>query len=215
MPLESHKKVDGQKYIGQGRSKKIARIQAAEAALRSFIQFKDGTTLSPIMNASTNLDFTSDEHIENGLFESCKLHILKFLLFFPLHFCLYSDQMVFTVIFRFHRIEMCSVAFFSFFHSLKLETVSKNLINKKQVPEKGPVMLLYELFNDVSIDCVASDGVQHSRFKMVATVNNQRFEGTGKQTFNSYYSRIIQFSSSKIDEINELIINSIFEMHTN
>lgn len=52
-------------------------------------------------------------------------------------------------------------------------------MNKKQTPEKGPVMLLYELFNDVQIDCVSSDGVQHSRFKMVATVNNQKFEGTG------------------------------------
>lgn len=57
---------------------------------------------------------------------------------------------------------------------------NKNLLNKKQVPEKGPVMLLYELFNDVTIECISSDGVQHSRFKMVATVNSQRFEGTGR-----------------------------------
>lgn len=53
------------------------------------------------------------------------------------------------------------------------------MMNKKTTPEKGPVMLLYELFNDVQIDCVSSDGVQHSRFKMIATVNNQKFEGTG------------------------------------
>lgn len=33
--------VDGQKYIGQGRSKKLARIDAATSALRDFIQFKD------------------------------------------------------------------------------------------------------------------------------------------------------------------------------
>lgn len=63
--------------------------------------------------------------------------------------------------------------------------MNKNLSNKKQVPEKGPVMLLYELYNDVTIDCISTDGVQHSRFKMVATVNNQRFEGTGnKKYFN-------------------------------
>lgn len=59
---------------------------------------------------------------------------------------------------------------------------SKSLINKKQVPEKGPVMLLYELFTDVQIDCMSSNGVQHSRFKMIATVNDQKFEGTGKLT---------------------------------
>ncbi|XP_031625540.1 double-stranded RNA-specific editase Adar isoform X2 [Contarinia nasturtii] len=115
--------VDGEKYVGQGRSKKLARIQAAEAALRSFIQFKDGTALSPVKSANT-MDFTSDDHMDNN-------------------------------------------------------DTNKAAANKKQTPEKGPVMLLYELFNDVQIDCVSSDGVQHSRFKMVATVNNQKFEGTG------------------------------------
>lgn len=65
------------------------------------------------------------------------------------------------------------------FHSFVLIEPNKALVNKKPTPDKGPVMLLYELFNDVQIDCVSSDGVQHSRFKMVATVNNQKFEGTG------------------------------------
>lgn len=58
--------MDGQKYAGQGRSKKIARIQAAEAALRNFIQLKDGTTLTPMLKNASNLDFTSDDHIDNG-----------------------------------------------------------------------------------------------------------------------------------------------------
>jgi hypothetical protein len=44
--------VDGQTYIGRGRSKKIARIEAAAAALRNFIQFKDGATL-----VSTHFNF--------------------------------------------------------------------------------------------------------------------------------------------------------------
>lgn len=57
--------VDGQKYLGQGRSKKIARIEAAATALRSFIQFKDGAVLTPLKPAC-NLDFTSDEHLDNG-----------------------------------------------------------------------------------------------------------------------------------------------------
>lgn len=50
---------------------------------------------------------------------------------------------------------------------------------KTTVPDKGPVMLLYELFNDVKFDCVPSDGSQHSRFKMIATANGKTFEGTG------------------------------------
>ncbi|XP_058063417.1 uncharacterized protein LOC131213399 [Anopheles bellator] len=50
----------------------------------------------------------------------------------------------------------------------------------KSQPEKGPVMLLHELFTDAHFECVSSDGLQHSKFTVVVTVNdNQRFEGTG------------------------------------
>lgn len=68
------------------------------------------------------------------------------------------------------------------------------MINKdgqKQIPEKGPVMLLYELFNNVNIECASTDGAQHSRFKMIATVNDKKFEGTGFYDFSFY----IQFHS--------------------
>ncbi|XP_070075367.1 double-stranded RNA-specific editase Adar isoform X6 [Drosophila takahashii] len=118
--------VDGQKYLGQGRSKKVARIEAAATALRSFIQFKDGAVLSPL-KPSGNLDFTSDEHLEND--------------------------------------------------------VSKSAITvdgQKKVPDKGPVMLLYELFNDVNFECINIDGAQNNcRFKMTVTINEKKFDGTG------------------------------------
>ncbi|XP_032289367.1 double-stranded RNA-specific editase Adar isoform X5 [Drosophila virilis] len=118
--------VDGQKYMGQGRSKKVARIEAAATALRSFIQFKDGAVLSPLKPAG-NLDFTSDEHLEND--------------------------------------------------------ATKNTIavdGQKKVPDKGPVMLLYELFNDVNFECMNIDGAQNNcRFKMTVTINDKKFDGTG------------------------------------
>ncbi|XP_068154399.1 double-stranded RNA-specific editase Adar isoform X3 [Drosophila tropicalis] len=118
--------VDGQKYMGQGRSKKVARIEAAATALRSFIQFKDGAVLTPL-KPSGNLDFTSDEHLEND--------------------------------------------------------VSKNAIavdGQKKVPDKGPVMLLYELFNDVKFECVNIDGAQNNcRFKMTVTIKDKKFDGIG------------------------------------
>ncbi|KAI9581779.1 hypothetical protein GQX74_010096 [Glossina fuscipes] len=118
--------VDGQKYIGQGRSKKIARIEAAATALRSFIQFKDGAVLTPLKPAC-NLDFTSDEHLDNDSNKSA---------------------------------------------------ISGD--GQKKVPDKGPVMLLYELFNDVHFDCSTVDGAQNNcRFKMTVTVNNNKFDGTG------------------------------------
>lgn len=55
-----------------------------------------------------------------------------------------------------------------------------NTEGQKQVPEKGPVMLLYELFTDVAFECNSSDGPPHSRFKMTVKVNEQNFIGTGK-----------------------------------
>lgn len=42
-------------------------MDAAATALRSFIQFKDGAALMPSMKPTQNLDFTSDEPIENGI----------------------------------------------------------------------------------------------------------------------------------------------------
>lgn len=84
--------MDGQKYVGQGKSKKLARIDAASSALRDFIQFKDqqikngvigintrlsSNSLSGISsNLNNNLDFTSDEHIENtGILSSNSIKI--------------------------------------------------------------------------------------------------------------------------------------------
>uniref|UniRef100_T1GEE5 DRBM domain-containing protein n=1 Tax=Megaselia scalaris TaxID=36166 RepID=T1GEE5_MEGSC len=123
---KTHPQVDGQKYTGQGRSKKVARIEAAATALRSFIQFKDGAILQPL-KPTLNLDFTSDEHLENE--------------------------------------------------------VARGVVaveGQKKVPDKGPVMLLYELFNDVHFDCSTIDGAQNNcRFKMTVQVNNCKFEGTG------------------------------------
>lgn len=59
--------VDGQKYSGQGRSKKMARLIAAESALRNFIQLKDGAVLIKSHLQDASLDFTSDELLnENG-----------------------------------------------------------------------------------------------------------------------------------------------------
>lgn len=41
-------------------------------------------------------------------------------------------------------------------------------------------MLLYELFSDITFECVQTDGGQFSRFKMRVKVNEEIFEGTGE-----------------------------------
>lgn len=82
--------VDGTKYIGQGKSKKLARIDAASSALRDFVQFKDqqirnvmginnflaSNATHSVIGGNLNLDFTSDEHIENtGILNSNCINI--------------------------------------------------------------------------------------------------------------------------------------------
>lgn len=44
-------------------------------------------------------------------------------------------------------------------------------------------MLLYELFSDIQFECVQTDGSQFCRFKMRVKVNEEVFEGTGKDVF--------------------------------
>lgn len=78
------------------------------------------------------------------------------------------------------------------------------MINKdgqKQIPEKGPVMLLYELFNNVNIECASTQcasGAQHSRFKMIATVNDKKFEGTGLYQFLIFINLFVFINTIRI-----------------
>ena len=57
--------INGEKFLGRGRSKKAAKHQAADAALRSFVQFKDTceiqATIKPRICSQSEFDFTSDD----------------------------------------------------------------------------------------------------------------------------------------------------------
>ncbi|EAA06512.5 AGAP000185-PA, partial [Anopheles gambiae str. PEST] len=162
--------VDGQKFVGTGPSKKLARVAAAASALRSFIQFKDGATLTPI-EPLQNVDFTSDDPmIENSIF--------------PL-----SDAVVGPGVPQ-EKVAGAPVATGGSCGGKPAAVSSGSTLRNsgnvaaghhpKPQPEKGPVMLLHELFTDAHFECVSSDGLQHSKFTVVVTVNdNQRFEGTG------------------------------------
>lgn len=54
--------IDGQQVTGQGRTKKLAKHAAAEAALRSVIQVPEMHMMSIVnpLSQFANLDFTSD-----------------------------------------------------------------------------------------------------------------------------------------------------------
>lgn len=48
--------------------------------MRSFIQFKDGAVLTPT-KPTANVDFTSDEHLENGIKAFANISASKYLIF--------------------------------------------------------------------------------------------------------------------------------------
>ncbi|KAH8276355.1 hypothetical protein KR026_004379 [Drosophila bipectinata] len=161
--------VDGQKYMGQGRSKKVARIEAAATALRSFIQFKDGAVLSPL-KPSGNLDFTSDEHLENGIENVSNVSLID-----------YIQTLMLTAKSNLTSLEQPTLRLQMFCMSQSKYYKSAITVDgQKKVPDKGPVMLLYELFNDVNFECINIDGAQNNcRFKMTVTINEKKFDGTG------------------------------------
>jgi double stranded RNA-specific editase B len=68
---------------------------------------------------------------------------------------------------------------------MKYLEVTKTMVStnsqNKITTEKGPVMLLYELFTDINFQCVQTVGPQHAKFKTVVQVNGCSFEGTGKK----------------------------------
>ncbi|XP_022913160.1 double-stranded RNA-specific editase Adar isoform X2 [Onthophagus taurus] len=57
--------VDGQQYLGTGRSKRVARCKAAEEALKSFIQFPNSCKIVAPVSANAKVDFTSDAFENN------------------------------------------------------------------------------------------------------------------------------------------------------
>ncbi|CAO1393500.1 unnamed protein product [Diamesa hyperborea] len=147
--------VDGQKYIGQGKSKKLARIDAASNALRDFIQFKDQALKNGVIGINSHL----------------LCHTLS------------SATLPATANSNNSNLNNNNYDFTSDMFEDNTTEVSKSMITansqNKITTEKGPVMLLYELFTDISFNCTQSVGPQHAKFKTLVTVNGCQFEGTG------------------------------------
>lgn len=55
---------------------------------------------------------------------------------------------------------------------------------------KGPVMMLNELYPNVIYNCV-EDGTAYSRFKVTATVGDEKFYGTGKKKKKCWFFYIL------------------------
>ncbi|XP_070491354.1 double-stranded RNA-specific editase Adar isoform X1 [Chironomus tepperi] len=197
--------VDGQKYIGQGKSKKLARIDAATCALRDFIQFKDqqikngvigmmcgrvvqAANTNNALNNNYDYDFTSDDHIENtGILNSNNSNIKKDndtvnSINNNQNHTLEDENLVKKIqqsLECFKKSKTENIAWVNRLQKITKSIVTANSQNKITT-EKGPVMLLYELFTDITFNCTQTVGPQHAKFKTIVTVNGcQQFEGTG------------------------------------
>jgi len=149
--------VNGSQFLGEGGSKKLAKLAAAEAALKSLIQFKNPVEaqvamgMSPYQNA---MDFTKDTDIgeETYQFEQSS----------------YSDTS--------HE---------DLNHS-NLNTSSgsgsEKSTAKSKIPQPGqnPVMTLNEMKPGLSFECSESGtSPATKRFTMKVTIDDRVFDGSG------------------------------------
>jgi len=147
--------VNGSQFLGEGGSKKLAKLAAAEAALKSLIQFKNPVEaqvamgMSPYQNA---MDFTKDTDIgeETYQFEQSS----------------YSDTS--------HE---------DLNHSnLNTSSGSEKSTAKSKIPQPGqnPVMTLNEMKPGLSFECSESGtSPATKRFTMKVTIDDRVFDGSG------------------------------------
>ncbi|XP_049791695.1 double-stranded RNA-specific editase Adar-like isoform X1 [Schistocerca nitens] len=160
--------VNGQSFQGQGRSKKLAKHAAAEAALRSFVQFKNAPEAQQAMNMHiSEFDYTSDVmETELSLFNT----------FHPVEGsaspgnCGGPDKL------SNEHLEKAQNG------CIPPKSPSQAIIRRNLPPipcDKSPVMLLNELRSGIKFECVSESGEQYAKFTMVVNIDGERFEGTG------------------------------------
>nr|CAD7256457.1 unnamed protein product [Timema shepardi] len=159
--------VNGQTYTGQGRSKKLAKHAAAEAALRSFVQFKNAPEAQQAMNVHiADMDFTSDvTETEEDLFHA----------FQP------SSDLVGT---KTGDGQVKQVPLQN-----GTNTVLQALLSPGRrtgalrapilTSDKSPVMLLNELRPGIKYECLSESGEPYAKFTMGVNIDDETFEGTG------------------------------------
>ncbi|XP_071320830.1 double-stranded RNA-specific editase 1-like isoform X1 [Trachinotus anak] len=167
--------VNGQHFEGSGPTKKKAKLNAAEKALRSFVQFPNASEAHMAMGRtlSVHTDFTSDQaDFPDMLFNAFETST-------PVDdsFYLASNS-------------NCSFSSLGREYPL-LPTPVPNIIQAPLLPapstsisptsSKNPVMILNELRPGLKYDFVSESGESHAKnFVMSVTVNTQNFQGSGR-----------------------------------
>ena len=147
--------VNGQKYTGSGSSKKGAKQAAAEAALKSFVQFPNASDAAFAMGRSFDgtVDFTSDNP---DIFMS--------------HFDSNDEPM--------EQIETNGVMPIP---QAYVPGGKKQKLSQQPAEGKNPVMILNELRPGLKYEFVSEQGESHAKsFTMSVAVDGETFEGTGR-----------------------------------
>ncbi|XP_069081800.1 double-stranded RNA-specific editase 1 isoform X1 [Pleurodeles waltl] len=165
--------VNGQAFEGSGSTKKKAKLNAAEKALRSFVQFPNASEAHLAMGRtlSINTDFTSDQaDFPDTLFNGFETPVQ-------------TDN-------NFYVGSNGNGSFNSTGdYSLPSSTSSSTLIQSPlPTPSpypvasgKNPVMILNELRPGLKYEFISESGESHAKnFMMSVTVDGQTFEGSGR-----------------------------------
>ncbi|XP_071450913.1 double-stranded RNA-specific editase Adar isoform X2 [Hetaerina americana] len=199
--------VNGQSFRGTGRSKKRAKKSAAEAALRSFVQFKNSEEVAHAMGIGGAhpgnpgaLDFTMDVvHNEGGLYNtfapaqisesrSGKPSLL------PSHLQRRSPQESPVSLARPNGVSprgnsgTGGASPVKTSAAVKLESLRARATQPGATPpppcilspaDKGPVTMLNELRPGLKYECLSENGEQYAKFTMSVVVDGQQFKGMG------------------------------------
>lgn len=152
----------------------MAKHAAAEAALRSFVQFKNAPEAQIAMNVHIkDIDFTSDvTEAEPSLFNAFQPEVNS-KLEGSNHLGLGTNGSSSPSV---HLLGGKGIG-------LTQNSANQNSRKPVKMPifpgEKSPVMLLNELRPGIRYDCISETGEQYSKFTMSVTIDNESFEGTG------------------------------------
>ncbi|NP_001096190.1 double-stranded RNA-specific editase 1 [Xenopus tropicalis] len=164
--------VNGQVFEGSGPTKKKAKLNAAEKALRSFVQFPNASEAHLAMGRtlSVNTDFTSDQaDFPDTLFNGFEKPEQSEHVFF-----LGSNGNE-----SFNSANDYSLSMIGSSNFIQSPLPTPSLF--PPASGKNPVMILNELRPGLKYDFVSESGESHAKnFVMSVTVDNETFEGSGR-----------------------------------
>jgi double stranded RNA-specific editase B len=159
-------------FEGQGHSKKLAKHAAAEAALHSFLQFKNAPEAQQAMNMHiTDQDFTSDDtESEGSLFNA----------FWPPgnNSSMGSGDTEPAAASEAPEIQNGSGV--SNLPMLPAACRSSSPRLPIHPGDESSVMFLSVLQPGIKFECVSEDGEPYAKFTMSVIIDGETFEGTGE-----------------------------------